>query len=271
MLLQVERRALFLSRIREPALCTEVYTSKVTPESPDVIHCTLPSTGLELPLVSLESLANKRNDLIGGERSRRHVGFGQMDSLLPIGQPKVDLKSRHNLPSLEEIIARVGQARLPPSMAHDPILTTPTPLPSIFLRSGKDAPPTRSVSDTRRDINIGRLHMPVRRRQSSNSLSDVRLSASTRCSTKFEMTTPAVPDTRSNAGYAHTEPNVHALGRASTAREMISTIKRRTSPPPGLPRDQDQFRSKRHSAPAEMQLRGRSGFEHPNLSLPGGF
>ena len=265
MLLQVERRALFLSKIQS---CTdsEVFTPKPTPGSP-VIH-TLPSLGLEPPVVSFESLAKQHNDLTAGDCPRRYVGFERRDSLLPIGRPKVDPKlGRHNFPSLEEIIARVGPARLPPSMAHDPILTKLTPRPFILPRSGKEALATRSVSDTRPDINVGRLHMPIRRRQSSSSLSNAHL-GSMRSFPSIEITTPAIG---SNARFALTDPNVHALGRANTAREMITTIKRRTSPPPSPAHNLDHCRSKRHSAPAEMHLKGRPGFEHPNLSLPGGF
>lgn len=262
LLLSVERRALFLSRIQEPASPIEVFTPKVTPESPPVIHCTLPSLGLE-------SLAKKHDGPIADRRSSCHVWFEQMDSLLPIGKPKVD--ARRNLPSLEEITARISPARSPPSMANDPVLTSPTPRSYMFLGNRGDSPTVRSESDTRLDINIGRLHMPIRRRQSSNSLSDMRLSAipSYTCPPTIEIT--AVPGTRNNARYALTESNVHNLGRANTAREMMSTIKRRTSPPPGLAHDLDQIRLKRHSAPAKMQFGGRSGFEHPNLSLPGAF
>jgi len=158
-------------------------------------------------------------------------------------------------------------------MANDPVLTSPTPRSFMFLGNGRDSPNVRSESETRPDINIGRLHMPVRRRQSSTSLSDVRLSAipSYTCPPTIEITAPAIPTARNNARYALTESNVHNLGRANTAREMMTTIKRRTSPPPGLAHDLDQIRLKRHSAPAEMQFAGRSGFGHPNLSLPGAF
>lgn len=246
-----------------------MFTPKATPESPPVIHCALPSLGLESPL---ESLVKKHDDgPIADRRSSCHIWFEQMDSLLPIGKPKVDAK--RNLPSLEEITARVAPARSPPSMANDPALTSPTPRSYMFLGNGRDSVTVRSESEKRLDINIGRLHMPIRRRQSSNSLSDVRLSAipSYSCPPTIEITAPAVPSTRNNARYALTESNVHNLGRANTAREMMSTIKRRTSPPPGLAHDLDQIRLKRHSAPAEMQFGRRSGFEHPNLSLPGAF
>ncbi|OJA11745.1 hypothetical protein AZE42_02932 [Rhizopogon vesiculosus] len=271
----LECRARFLSKIQESASPTEVFNPKATPESPIATDCTLPSLGLESPPVSFQSLAKKYNSPIAESRSRRHVWFEQMDSLLPIGKPTVDGKSgRRNLPSLEEIITRIGPTRPPPSMADNIILTSPTPRPFTLLGNDREAPITYSVSDTRPDINIGRLHMPIRRRQSSNPLPDARLRAmpSFSYSPSIEKTAAAVSGTRTNVRYALTEYNVHTLGRANTAREMMTTIRRRTSPPPpGLAHDLDQIRFKRHSAPAEMQLRGRSDFEHPNLSLPGAF
>ncbi|KAG0709065.1 hypothetical protein DFH29DRAFT_890358 [Suillus ampliporus] len=266
---QLERRAFFLAKIQEPPPSTAVSTPKTPIEFPAVDHCTLPSLGLESPLALFDSLTEELDRLIGKDLARRRTWFERADCRLPISKPKADPKSgRRRFPSLEEIIARVGPVRPPPSMANDPIFTTPRP--SMFSRSDKNTSTTRSVSDTKPDINIGRLHMPVRRRQSSDSLPDMLLSAmpGSPCCPNIERITTAVPRTRSNARYAFTD--VHALGRANTARDMMTTIKRRTSPPPPDLAD-NQPRSKRHSAPAEMQLRGRSGFEHPNLSLPGGF
>lgn len=260
---QLERRAFFLSRIQEPALSTG---SKTPVESPGTNHCTLPSLGLGLP--SLYSSVEEHDGWIGKHIPGRHTCLEQADCRLPISKPEADLKlGRRRLPSLEEIIARVGPLHPPPSMASKPVFTTPR-LP-MFLRSDKNSSTLRTVSDTKPSINIGRLHMPIRRRQSSDTLSYMRLGAmsSSPCYPNIEI---AGPRARNNASCAFTESNMHALGRANTAREMMTTIKRRTSPPPQFLANH-QPRLKRHSAPAEMQLRGRSGFEHPNLSLPGAF
>ncbi|KAG1755082.1 uncharacterized protein EDB91DRAFT_1233875 [Suillus paluster] len=268
---QLERRALFLSRIQEPPSSTAVPTPKIPVEFSAVNHCTLPPGGLESPLAFFNSLAGGLNGQTGKDLARRRTWFEQVDCRLPISKPKTDLKlGSRKLPSLEDIIARVRPVLPPPSMANDPIFATPRP--SMFLRSGKNASSTRSVSDTNPHINIGRLHMPVRRRQSSDSLPDMLLNVTPRspCCPNIEITTTAPPRTRSNAKYAFTEYNVHALGRANTAREMMTTIKRRTSPPP-LDLADNQLRPKRHSAPAEMQLRERSGFEASKLVIAWGF
>ncbi|KAG2044208.1 hypothetical protein BDR03DRAFT_1086856 [Suillus americanus] len=261
---QLERRAFLLSRIQEPTLSTT--GSKTPVEFPGIDHCTPPSLGLGSSL--FYSSAEEHDGWIGKDLPGRRTRFEQVDCRLPISKPKADLNlGRRKLPSLEEITARVGPHHPPPSMANEPIFAAPR-LP-MFLRSDKNSSTTRTVSDTKPSINIGRLHMPVRRRQSSDSLSYMRLSAipSSPCYQNIEI---ASPRACGNTICAFTESNMHALGRANTAREMMSTIKRRTSPPlPCLANHQP--RPKRHSAPAEMQLRGRSGFEHPNLSLPGAF
>lgn len=262
---QLERRAFFLSRIHEPPSSTHC---KTPVEFPAINHCTLPSLGLESPPSMLYSSAEEHDGLIGQDFARCRTWFEKVDCRQPVSKLKTDLKSgRRRLPSLEEIIAHVGPLHPPSQIANDPIFTTPR-LP-VFLRSNKNPSTTRSVSDTKSDINIGRLHMPIRRRQSSDSLSHMRLSAvpSHSCCPSIEITSPRP---RSNARCAITESDMHSLGRANTAREMMTTIKRRTSPPlPGFA--DNHIRSKRHSAPAEMQVRNRSGFEHPNLSLPGSF
>ncbi|KAG1757370.1 hypothetical protein EDB19DRAFT_1900898 [Suillus lakei] len=190
---QLERRAFFLSRIQEPPSSTAVPTSKTPVEFPGVNHHALPSLGLDSPL---HSSAEEHDGWIGKDLPRRRTWFEQADCCLPISKPKTDQKlGRRRLPSLEEIIAHVGPLH-PPSMDNGPIFTTPR-LP-LFLRSDKNSSTTRSVSDTKHDINIGRLHMPVRRRQSSDSLSDKRLSAM--CSSpRYSNIEIASPRTRSNA------------------------------------------------------------------------
>lgn len=261
---QLERRASFLSRIQEPTLSTT--GSKISVEFPGVNYCTFPSLGLGSP--SSYSSAEEHDGWIGKGLHERRTWHEQTDCRSPISKPKADLNlGRRKLPSLEEIIARVGPPHPPPPMANEPIFATPR-LP-MFLRSDKNSSSTRTVSDTKPSINIGRLHMPVRRRQSSDSISYMRTSTmpNSPCYPNIEV---ASPRARGNAMCKFTESNMHALGRANTAREMITTIKRRTSPPLVCLANH-QPRSKRHSAPAEMQPRGRSGFEHPIMSLPGAF
>jgi len=53
---------------------------------------------------------------------------------------------------------------------------------------------------------------------------------------------------------------------------MLSTLKRRTYPSEdGLTGYDEQKERRRRSSPAELPMRQRSGFDHPVLSIPGGF
>ncbi|KAF8349896.1 hypothetical protein F5887DRAFT_942814 [Amanita rubescens] len=71
---------------------------------------------------------------------------------------------------------------------------------------------------------------------------------------------------------------VSSTGPADPTRgsraNMLSTLKRRTSPPiqPTQECEVDDKRRKRHSAPSDLfSLTMRHGFQHPVLALPGGF
>jgi len=62
--------------------------------------------------------------------------------------------------------------------------------------------------------------------------------------------------------------------RASRAQDMLSALKRRTSPPiiDSTERDQEDKKRKRHSAPGDLfPSREREGFQHPVLVIPGSF
>jgi len=71
---------------------------------------------------------------------------------------------------------------------------------------------------------------------------------------------------------------VSSTGPAEPTRagraHMLSTLKRRTSPPIQCTQEceVDDKRRKRHSAPSDLfSLKMRAGFQHPVLALPGGF
>jgi len=64
--------------------------------------------------------------------------------------------------------------------------------------------------------------------------------------------------------------------RAGAAKDMLSTLKRRSSHPSsdgltGYDQEDDQKERRRRSSPAELPKTKRLGFEHPVLSIPGGF
>ncbi len=99
---------------------------------------------------------------------------------------------------------------------------------------------------------------------------------------------PRVVQSQSSRGYAQIQapqplPSprsydqlVSSTGPADRAcrANMLSTIKRRTSPPiqPTQECEVDDKKRKRHSAPSDLfSLTMRAGFQHPVLALPGGF
>jgi hypothetical protein len=91
-------------------------------------------------------------------------------------------------------------------------------------------------------------------------------------STDLRAPQPRIPPKISNQFTPPTESAGQM--RTSRAQDMLSTLKRRTSPPIIDPteRVQEDKKRKRHSAPGDLfPSREREGFQHPVLSIPGSF
>jgi len=94
---------------------------------------------------------------------------------------------------------------------------------------------------------------------------------------KLEVKTLVVPRTSTISPIELTEANLSAFNsdREQTSKDMISALKRRTLVIEDEPLvhvgDPDAQKTRRHSSPAEVHHSRRVGFEHPVLSLPGGF
>ncbi|EGO03795.1 hypothetical protein SERLA73DRAFT_175445 [Serpula lacrymans var. lacrymans S7.3] len=294
---QVERRALFLSKIQAPPSPTAVYTPKTPPESPSLLHYTMPSPGLSSPL-SLFECATEDNQCLSGEYQQLHDAWvEQVDFRLPRdAQSKSALKTRTNkstvvqtkstksaarLPSLDYITARMGIRGViqnPVSKVDEPLRSSRLP---AFLQSRAAPEVTHGNQDARPQLSVGRLHMPLRTPSPiiGKNIADAKPSvpppASPRAplTPKLEVTTMVVPRTCNSSPVALSETNLHAFGRAYAARDMLSTIRRRSPPPCGeMDRnDEEERKVRRHSSPAELPKRTRLGFEHAVLALPGGF
>lgn len=244
----VERRALFLSKVHAPPSPTAAMTPKTPPDSPSIFHYSLPSPGLISPLELFQSLSNDHDS---DRPTAREVWVEQVDFRLTIDKRELrptayNVKPKA-LPSLDQISARLSshQTHRTPSPGPRPQLQSDI-IPSLV--AGKPA--------ARRLIDVGRLRMPARERTVSLSKTDLRVT------TTVSTTSP------------------HALeSREAKAYNMLSTIKRRTvsmahefAGSDSEDVDGKRCKWKRHSAPADlMPLHERSGFEHPVLSLPGGF
>jgi len=270
---QMERRALFLSKVNAPPSPTATALPKTPPESPAILHYTLPSPGLDSPLALFESL-------------QQTVGPVQFPSVKPWVE-QVHYRQLNGAcmrpPSLEQITARLSSHGHSATVntAKDEYHRPPIRLPT-FLRS----PPRmrRAISqhyvgsgegtddEQNPEAEItpgpGELIIPLPKTRTVPSLSGPGLL----------VTTTTISGTSSSSSSALTEVNLSALNsRALTRRDMMSKLKRRVS---GLPSadgvggygvDEDERRARRISAPAELPKRERDGFAHLVLALPGAF
>ena len=360
---QMERRALFLSKLREPPSPTAVTLPKTPPESPVLFHCSLPSPGLDSPLSAFETFEQDSDHSEVSSHTRRswveQVDFRlPQDAAVAVIAPKPVSKATQSRaprpkgrrpPSLEEITAHLHVApveRAPaliPDIPHSRLpaflKTRPSQAPHVTEQQEKPARPVTSV---------GRLALPIGRTPKLDCIPTPKEAAPPESpriplTPKLQVTTMVVPRTSSFSPCPLTESNLHAFGREHTAREMISTLKRRSTWPPGnttrqqdtaptnsksVPRvtvttpppepgserrvatatagaegkginminilrrrtatasrgeagapslhidtsvqDSDR-KARRHSSPAEVHAKGRAGFEHVVLSIPGGF
>lgn len=250
---QVERRALFLSKILAPPSPTATLTPKTPPDSPAIFHYSLPSPGLVSPLALFESLSEDSN--YGPLSYGREPWIEQVDFRLPeyttAKDPGAQTSRPHAgrpLPSLDQISARLSSQGYARSRGDE------------ASNNGASAPRQTPVPDRPRlHFGVGRLQMPIRTPQPA-------------LEPNLQMTT-LVPHSSTTSPTELSAFNLCRLdSRERRAHDMLSTLRRRT-----LASDTDGTESrnvkwKRHSAPADLlPLRQRSGFVHPVLALPGGF
>jgi hypothetical protein len=123
----VERRALFLSKIAAPPSPSAAMEPKTPPESPAILHYSLPSPGLKSPL----AMFDQKHTL------PRKSWVEQVDFRLPEGE-RTKRFVRQPLPSLEQISARLNaqrQAAVEASVT-EPVNTNPSPRLPAFLKNG---------------------------------------------------------------------------------------------------------------------------------------
>lgn len=200
------------------------------------------------------------------------------------------------LPSLDQITARLSSHRQVTS-PHPVLEGAPRSSPRLpaFLLQDSPAPsraPTPPPKDTpvpqsRSTLltGVGRLQIPVRPMPISApkpvKAEHLRIfppgSPCSPLTPDLQVTTTLVPRTSTMSPTELSESNLLALNcRARTARDMLSTLGRRTLPSEhgmtGHDKEEgDEYKWRRNSAPANLPQRGRSGFEHPVLCMPGGF
>jgi len=278
---QAWRRALFLSKVQEPPSPSAISLPKTPPESPAIFHYTLPSPGLNSPLALFDALYDDTLADIGLHSVEPWVE--QVDFRLPSDmqsklinnssvsalRAKLSKPGKH-VPSLDQISARLSsQGHILPSPRPE---RSPMRLPAFLLSHSPEPPraqiPTDVVATTPTKprssfpIDVGRLRAPAR----SHSVDDLM-------EPKLQITTTIVPRSVSIPSTELSERNVFVLqSRAQKAQDMVLTLNRRVrSLEEGHGRKLMERKERRHSSPAEMEPRKRSGFTHPVLLLPGGF
>lgn len=272
----VERRALFLSKVNAPPSPTATALPKTPPESPAILHYTLPSPGLDSPLALFESLH-------------------QADPTVPVQyqypsvKPWVEHVQYRQLkgasvrpPSLEQITAHLSSHGHSTS-AKDEYHRSPIPLPT-FLRPAPRTKAGRSASHYCGDRIDGEegleaeITPPIPDAEELFTLLPDTHTVPTLSGPGLLVTTTTIRGTPDLSQAALTEVNLSALNsRTLTGRDMMSKLKRRVSGLPsadgvgGCSADEDERRARRISAPAELPKRERDGFAHLVLALPGAF
>lgn len=266
-----------------PPSPTATSLPKTPPESPAIFHYTLPSPGLVSPLALFESLSDNSTIQPACQPWVEQVDFRRplhksTTNKCPFRDPTSAKGS--SLPSLDQISARLSShahVRAPVERA--------TRLPAFLAQSRTCTEPVEVPADRPRlTVCIGRLQMPLRNAEPVNLQHLTILPPKSPCSPslpQLQVTTLRVPPSWTLSPTELSESNLLALdSRERKAQDMLFALRRRVLP--SLPSDRglngydgervtDDRRIRRQSAPAEMLTLPRGGFEHPVLSLPGGF
>ncbi|KAH9946824.1 hypothetical protein B0H21DRAFT_384040 [Amylocystis lapponica] len=297
---QVERRALFLSKVQAPPSPTATLIPKTPPESPAIFHYTLPSPGLDSPGEVFDSLGSPdapvRNSWV------EQVDFrmpGDRASQRPLRTAPIMSSVKKQLPSLDQITARLNGRGAAP--VHEAPVQPPSARLPAFLQSGRRLPPQTAAPipapvvaqpKTRPAFpaTVGRLRFPARSAPAAEpeppklevcQPSPIPPPASPTLApiSKLQIITTVVPRTSSRSPTEFTKDNLLALNgitRAYTAQTMLSRLRRRTLSTTAMAEESDaedemERKMRRRSAPPELPPRDRSDFSHPVLALPGAF
>lgn len=250
----VERRTRFLSKVNKP-LCTATIS---IPELSQTAHRSISPRAFKSECSAPEVAAENSEDLVVANAPTIPGWDEQVErGLLIAEQPPsvIPKKSRRTPPSLNEITARLKP--VPVSSKND---CSRSRLPD-FLKA-------LSLSPGSTDDQIKTV--PVR----SLALNDEKFD------TTFaqQVIHPQRPDPWPLTAVIPRTVDLVAgptlpTSRADTARDMIATLKRRSSPPPAFGRHECTWLStkvKRCSAPGELQHIGRVGFDRVAVAR-GGF
>jgi hypothetical protein len=258
-----ERRALFLSKLQAPPSPSAALLPKTPPESPAILHYSLPSPGLTSPLALYEALAEQPTD-------KRAGWVEQVDFRLPEGQrvkkatrPSAPARAHKGLPSLADIACRMSAQGHPPMPVvvvlpptDDPVGKPARRLPAFLQKERPGAAPAPVSAPTpapaaaaeppkrRALLAIGRLQAPVAAAPISvvKAEAEPTLAVPAACASprspgapqppSVTVRTTVVPRTSRASPVELSESNlVEFNSRARTTKHMLSALRRRTSDP----------------------------------------
>lgn len=236
-----ERRALFLSKVLAPPSPTATLTPVTPPDSPCIFHFSLPSPGLKSPLSIFDS-PTVDEDVLTREPWIEEVDFRRELGVPHKAKAKEPSVRARPLPSLDQISARLGSQGVVRPQFPSPVARTKR-LPAFLTPIHAEAPESINVPAIviNKSAPVETIAKPVRK----------------------------LPEIPVNQLPAQLE-SLDLPTRERRAHDMMSTLRRRTLLS-GPDDDARKAKWKRQSAPADLVPRERSGFEHPVLSLPGGF
>ncbi|EKM83716.1 hypothetical protein AGABI1DRAFT_124043 [Agaricus bisporus var. burnettii JB137-S8] len=305
----VERRALFLSKVHAPPSPAATITPKTPPDSPAIFHYSLPSPGLVSPLALFDSLHNNNDSTeIGCDMWVEQVDFrlpkDNKKQVVSRSLPR-ESKVTQVLPSLDQISARLKTLASARSTTIVDGLRPSRTVKQVYPASS-NRHSTIEVGRLRMPIRSSKSPSTIVPESTQNHSNRV----STPSETAASSVPSALQDTSTVASSPAqlTESNLKILdARERKAHNMLSTLRRRTlstpqqapqsarvtnkampgsltrnaakrTTPLPLPEDVMQMDSesrksqwKRHSAPADLIPRERTGFERPVFAYPGAF
>jgi len=280
-----------LSKVLAPPSPTAVDTPKTPPESPAIFHYSLPSPGMASPLSLFESMDSADSSCdafsFGVEPWVEQVDFRLPEDQWTLKKKSSKPKSGNLVPSLEEITARLSR----PRPGSPPLLVAKearaTRLPSFLRTAGQEQSVPAPAAKTRPTlpIGVGRLQMPIRNVPASTPQPSEHAplqypspkSPVSPKLPKLQITTLVVPRTATMSPTNLSKSNLLALNACNerTSQDMKSALKRQTflaeSALPGQDDGAEDRKSRRNSSPADLPPLRRAGFEHPVLSMAGGF
>ena len=260
---QLERRALFLSKVMAPPSPGATTLPKTPPESPAIFHYTLPSPGLVSPLALFETL--QQDGQAKPHQWVEQVDFRRRDSKATSEAhsqatketaPSSTTRGKNatSLPSLDDITARINFQKKhtafnqPTIIIVEPDHALPrqasTRFPAFLHRSAKPTttveavpsnahserspalalPGGRIIPPARTDSKLHGLHAPMPKRMLPPP------SPRSPLSPKLQVTTLVVPRISNKSPIKLSERNVLTLdSRERNSKAMLSTLRRRST------------------------------------------